>query len=254
MAVPGCEGLSNEGGATQTSRRRLVPQSPGQAEVITWTSPCPSECSDPTDQPPPDPVECPGISISVSDYSTIHFHHRPVEVNYCTEASTQVEIDGRRISIFEQETGEPCDCVCQGGFGGHISNLALGLYDVELWSSQGELLCQRTVRISERDCLTEEDSGRIIHIRSGRLMHLCLAENPSTGASWNLEELDEEIVRPLCQSFIHTDSGMVGTTGELKWFFQANQLGETTMVLRRYRTWTGPTEQSPVMTLHIVVH
>mgnify|MGYP002064121022 CR=1 FL=1 len=32
--------------------------------------------------------------------------------------------------------------VCQGGFGGHISNLALGLYDVELWSSQGELLSQ----------------------------------------------------------------------------------------------------------------
>jgi predicted secreted protein len=175
-------------------------------------------------------------------------------VNFCTESSTQVEIDGRKISIFEQETGEPCDCVCQGGFGGHISTLAFGLYDVELWSSQGELLCQRTVRISERDCLTEEDSGRIIHVRSGRLIHLCLAKNPSTHASWYLEELDEEIVLPLCQAFIYPDSGLVGTTGELKWFFQANHLGETTMVLKRYQSWVGPSPESLTMTLHVVVH
>jgi hypothetical protein len=41
---------------------------------------------------------------------------------------------------------------------------------------------------------------------------------------------------------------------ELKWFFDSANLGETTMILRYYRTWEGPEEGSPTLTLHIVVH
>jgi predicted secreted protein len=255
VAVPLCEGLTSDSsdGENQVTRRRVVPPPSAEAEIRTWTKACSSDVFDPTDRPTPNPNACEKISISAQG-SSVRFHHDRAVVNCCTELSTQVEIDGQTIRILEQESGDLCYCECEGGFGAWISNLALGLYEVEVWSSQNELLCERTVRISKRDCLTEEDDGRTIHIRSGHLINLCLNGNPSTGYSWNLEELDQEMVRPLCKASIPSNTGLLGAPEELKWFFQAASIGETTMVLRYYRTWEGPDTESPTLTLHVVVH
>jgi predicted secreted protein len=103
-------------------------------------------------------------------------------------------------------------------------------------------------------CLDEDDDGRTIHVRRSELVLIRLRSNPSTGNNWHIEELDTDVVLPLCNAFVPDDPDLFGSPGDLKWFFQAESAGETDLVLKYYRIWEGPDSASKTLHLRFVVH
>jgi predicted secreted protein len=103
-------------------------------------------------------------------------------------------------------------------------------------------------------CLDEYDNGQTIHLRRGELVLVRLRSNPSTGNNWHLEELDTDVVLPLCRAFVPDNPDLLGSPGDLKWFFQAESRGETDLILKYYRIWEGPHSASRTLRLRFVVH
>ena len=99
-----------------------------------------------------------------------------------------------------------------------------------------------------------DNDGQTIFLRRGHFVNLNLIANPSTGYSWNLETLDEDVVASYCETCIPIPPVMEGSPCDNKWFFEAVGPGRTSMVLKYYRVWEGPSSTLDTFSVRFIVY
>ena len=99
--------------------------------------------------------------------------------------------------------------------------------------------------------LTEADSGRSIDMRVGETLDLRLPSNPTTGFQWEIETLDQTILRPDGEPAYAADNQAVGSGGEMSWHFVAQKAGQTKLRLICHRAFEP--DVPPVQIFEVMV-
>jgi len=100
--------------------------------------------------------------------------------------------------------------------------------------------------------LTIADAQRTIDLREGERLEVTLSGNPTTGYSWELDSVDESILRSLGKPRYAASSGATGSGGEFIFAFEAKAPGKTELRLVYCRPWekgTKPAESFAVTVL-----
>ncbi|MBN2027679.1 MAG: protease inhibitor I42 family protein [Actinobacteria bacterium] len=93
-----------------------------------------------------------------------------------------------------------------------------------------------------------QDPMTLIEVEKGEEFAIVLESNPTTGYSWELAEpLDEEIILLVKTEFEEPDVELLGASGEEKWTFKAEGLGDTSVTLAYVRPWEEEDEEAPLM-------
>lgn len=92
-----------------------------------------------------------------------------------------------------------------------------------------------------------QDPMTLIEVEKGDEFAIVLESNPTTGYAWELAEpLDEEIIHLVKTEFEEPDVELLGASGEEKWTFKAEGLGDTSITLSYVRPWEEE-EEPPLM-------
>jgi inhibitor of cysteine peptidase len=87
--------------------------------------------------------------------------------------------------------------------------------------------------------LAIEDDGRSFEIATGSTVVVVLAENPTTGYRWAVDQLDSEILALERSEFERGMLSGIGAGGMRKLAFTAHCAGTTDVVLKLSREWLG---------------
>ncbi len=90
--------------------------------------------------------------------------------------------------------------------------------------------------------ITEADSGMHVDVRTGDMIELSLASNPSTGYSWVLADAPLNCLLLGSERYIESESGLVGAPGIQEFVFEAVDEGAEILRLEYLRRW----EQTPI--------
>jgi len=85
--------------------------------------------------------------------------------------------------------------------------------------------------------LTARDGGRRVALRTGDALELALAENPSTGYSWQIVSSGEPALRPDGEPTFKADGALHGSGGTSTRRFRAAAEGTSTLKLVYRRPW-----------------
>lgn len=85
--------------------------------------------------------------------------------------------------------------------------------------------------------VTEADNGKVISLDSNSLLVLNLQSNPSTGYSWQIEGLDQKVLRQAGDSEFMAESKLLGAPATQVLRFQGVSAGMTQLNLMYRRTW-----------------
>ena len=83
--------------------------------------------------------------------------------------------------------------------------------------------------------LSEQDSGRTAEVEIGKVITVCLKENPTTGYRWTVEAAKglEQIATP------SKAAGAIGAAGVREFQFRTTKVGRYELRLLNYREWEG---------------
>ena len=97
--------------------------------------------------------------------------------------------------------------------------------------------------------LTEKDAGTTVQLKPGDLVEISLAGNATTGYSWGVVGVDENVLKQVGDWTYKPDSDKVGAPGMYTLTFQAVDAGTTDLALG-YKQWWN-TEMQPEKTFEI---
>ena len=100
--------------------------------------------------------------------------------------------------------------------------------------------------------LTQADSGTSIDVSPGDTIAISLAENPTTGYRWAIDDLDAQVVTLVSSSYA-TAGGGIGAGGTRTITLRAAQAGTAHPRLKLWREWEGDTSiiERFDMTIHV---
>jgi len=101
--------------------------------------------------------------------------------------------------------------------------------------------------------LTAADEGRQIELAEGQTLAIALESNPTTGFGWEVEELDEDVLKKLELQEFEPQSKLVGAPGIQTLYFQALDVGETTLKLVYRRSWEKNVEPLKTYSVELIV-
>ncbi len=88
-------------------------------------------------------------------------------------------------------------------------------------------------------CVYKQDSGKVLHVRSGDLIRIELDALGGAGYSWHIDNLDTEYLE-LVSEEVHDLSGeKVGGPVPKMWLFVTKKKGTATIRMDHYRIWEG---------------
>ncbi len=88
--------------------------------------------------------------------------------------------------------------------------------------------------------LTRADHNRTAEVRVGEQIAVRLAENPSTGFSWAIDETNRQLLALDGSDYAPPETGgFIGAKGQRTFRFTARQPGEMTLQLKYWRVWEG---------------
>ena len=101
-----------------------------------------------------------------------------------------------------------------------------------------------------------EDSGSQVELAAGQVLEVRLDSNPTTGYSWEVVEVDEDVLSQIGEAEFQEapkeDEQMVGVGGTETFRFSSST-GETTLSLVYHRTWEKDVEPLETFTVQVVV-
>jgi len=97
------------------------------------------------------------------------------------------------------------------------------------------------------------DVGKQIELRSGHNLDVSLKANPTTGYRWEVEELDDNVLREVGEPAFKPQSKLVGAPGVEILHFQAVGEGQTTLKLIYHRSWEKDVEPLETYSVQVVV-
>ncbi len=104
--------------------------------------------------------------------------------------------------------------------------------------------------------VNESNNGEVVCLQPGQRLELTLAENASTGYSWEYKtRLDTNVLKETGSWVENPEVPMPGAPGKRHWTYQAVNPGHTTIDLRYTQAWLAEPEPAKTFTLTVkVVH
>jgi len=88
--------------------------------------------------------------------------------------------------------------------------------------------------------LTEDDDGTKVKLIRGQVLEASLEGNPTTGYTWEVEELNERVLQQLGSEF-KPQSNLPGAPGTVTFRFKAVGKGQAQLKLIYHRPWEKAT-------------
>jgi len=86
--------------------------------------------------------------------------------------------------------------------------------------------------------IDETANGTDVSLRAGQKLIVTLKSNPTTGYDWQVDEVDESVVKLVTQEFKPaSDPNRLGAPGQTELQFQAVAAGATNLRLIYVRSW-----------------
>jgi len=102
--------------------------------------------------------------------------------------------------------------------------------------------------------LTGDDNGKAITVNAGKTFLVKLEGNPSTGYTWETQDLDTTILEQVGEAaFESSNPSLVGAGGTLTLTFKALKPGITTLTLFYHRSWEADVPPAETFTLQVTV-
>jgi inhibitor of cysteine peptidase len=99
--------------------------------------------------------------------------------------------------------------------------------------------------------LDELDSGRTVTLKSTETLTIVLRGNPTTGFTWEITQLDTDMLMPEGEPAFTADSHMIGSGGKFTFRFLPINSGRTRLKLIYRRPWEKGV--APLKTFEVVV-
>jgi inhibitor of cysteine peptidase len=102
--------------------------------------------------------------------------------------------------------------------------------------------------------LTAAEKGSQIFVKVGDQIVISLDGNPSTGYTWEAQDLDPTIFEQIGEvTFTSTNPGLVGSGGTLTITFKALKPGTAPLTLAYHRPWETGTNPIETFTITVTV-
>src|SRR5947209_2225156 len=87
--------------------------------------------------------------------------------------------------------------------------------------------------------VTKEDNGKSFETTSGGIITVRLAENPTTGYTWAIDRVDDQLLALQGSDYISSPGHLAGRGGERIFTFKTGKAGQTSLQLKHWREWEG---------------
>lgn len=87
--------------------------------------------------------------------------------------------------------------------------------------------------------LSKADNGRAIAVDRDGAITITLESNATTGYSWAVDSIDDQVVTLESDTYVAPTNGMVGQGGTQEMTFRAMGTGESEVSLKYWRPWEG---------------
>jgi len=101
--------------------------------------------------------------------------------------------------------------------------------------------------------LGAQDAGTTVELRQGEQVELVLVGNPTTGFTWEIETLDEAVLKQSGDPDYVSDRDVPGSPGKFTFRFEAAGAGQTTLRLIYHRPFEENTPPLETFELMVVV-
>ncbi len=102
-----------------------------------------SDCFDNPTYPEPDSII---ITVSGNDIMVLH---KDAFYNCCFQISVEVVQDGNVFNLYENESGDPCYCMCYFDITTTIYDVEPGTYTINVYDAEGEYVGGGTVIVQK---------------------------------------------------------------------------------------------------------
>ena len=99
--------------------------------------------------------------------------------------------------------------------------------------------------------LTEKDAGKSVAVANGGTLEVTLEGNPTTGYTWEVESVDDKVLKLESEPDFEADSDAVGAGGMMTLKFKAEGAGKTDLKLVYHRSWEE--DEAPAETFEVSV-
>lgn len=96
-------------------------------------------------------------------------------------------------------------------------------------------------------------NGSQVELKKGQTLVITLESNPTTGYSWEVVELEEDILRQMGEPEFQPESEALGAPGVEILRFEATKPGQTALKLVYHRPWEEGVEPLDTFSLQVVV-
>lgn len=94
--------------------------------------------------------------------------------------------------------------------------------------------------------LSEQDNGQSVEVASGEKITITVEGNPTTGFSWEVDEIDAAVAELVGEPGYKSDSKALGSGGVYTFTFKAINVGTTNIKLIYHRSWEEGVEPEKV--------
>ena len=101
--------------------------------------------------------------------------------------------------------------------------------------------------------LGASDNGRQIELKKGQTLVIALEGNPSTGYTWEVVEIGEQVLRQKGDPEFKPESDLVGAGGVQTFRFEAVGAGQTDLKLVYHRPWEEGVEPLETFSVQVTV-
>ena len=99
--------------------------------------------------------------------------------------------------------------------------------------------------------LTEKEAGESVEVAKGGTLEITLEGNPTTGYTWEVESVDDKVLKQESEPDFKADSEAVGAGGMMTLKFNAEGAGKTDLKLVYHRPWEE--DEPPAETFEVSV-
>ncbi len=101
--------------------------------------------------------------------------------------------------------------------------------------------------------LDADDDGRQIELKAGQTLVISLEGNPTTGYTWEVAELNEQVLRQVGEAEFKPESDLDGAPGVQTLRFEAVNAGQTTLNLVYHQPWEEDVEPLETFSVQVIV-
>src|SRR5690349_3321822 len=103
------------------------------------------------------------------------------------------------------------------------------------------------VNLSNAQVKTFTGSDSVITVSKGESFNITLTSNPSTGYSWHISSIDNDMIKNAGKEYKGSEDHKMGSAGEETWHFEALQKGETRLILFYSRSFDITDKDKPLI-------